>query len=122
MGGDTHLGGADLTNQLVAQVFEFLKRQYKVDISRDKRAKRRVFNACEKAKLRLSSQEEAHIELDKILPRVDFYTTVTRQTFEELCESLFFKVMGPLRVFSRTPASTGAKLTRLSWWAALPEF
>ena len=28
---------------------------------------------------------------------MDFYATVTRQNFEELCESLFFKAMGPLQ-------------------------
>ena len=68
VGGDTHLGGADFTNELVTHVLQVVKKQYKVDISKDKRAKRRVFNACEKAKIRLSSHEEAHIELDELLP------------------------------------------------------
>ena len=94
--GDTHFGGADFTNQLVAHVLEVFKKQHKKDISSNKRAMKKIFNACERAKLRLSSHEETFIELDELIPKVDFYTKVTRQKFEELIQDLCAKVAGPL--------------------------
>ena len=57
---------------------------------------RRVYNACEKAKIRLSSHTEAFIELNELVPNVDFYSTVSRKKFEELCHSLFIRITEPL--------------------------
>ena len=94
--GDAHLGGVDFTNKLVNYMQHLVKATHGKDISSNKRATRRLYNACEKAKIRLSSHTEANIELDELVPNVDFYTTVTRDKFEELCESLFAKVIGPL--------------------------
>ena len=63
--GDSHLGGCDFTNKLMAYIQHQIKAKHKVDISADKRAMRRVYNACEKAKLRLSSHtERRHMPLN----------------------------------------------------------
>ena len=94
--GDTHLGGADFTNKLVAYMQHLVQSKHVKDITQNKRATRRLYNACEKAKLRLSSHGEANTELDELVPGVDFCATITREKFEELCQNLFVKVREPL--------------------------
>ena len=94
--GNAHLGGVDFTNKMVNYMQHLVKRNHGRDITSNKRATRRLYNACEKVKIRLSTHTEANIELDELLPNVDFYTTVMRDQFEELCEGLFATVIGPL--------------------------
>ncbi|KAJ1431683.1 heat shock protein 70 family, partial [Ochromonadaceae sp. CCMP2298] len=48
--GDTHLGGEDFDNRLVAHFTEEFKRKVRKDISEDQRALRRLRTACERAK------------------------------------------------------------------------
>ena len=48
--GDTYLGGEDFDNRIVNHFVEIFKRQYKVDISGNSKALRRLRTACEKAK------------------------------------------------------------------------
>ena len=95
--GDTHLGGADFTNKLVSYMQHLVQSKHGKDVTQNKRATRRLYNACEKAKLRLSSHKEANVDLDELVPGVDFCATVTREKFEELCQSLFVKVREPLK-------------------------
>ena len=94
--GDGHLGGADFTNALMTNIQQEIKTKHNTDISMNKRAMRRVYNACEKAKICSSSHTESFIELDELVPNVDFCTTVSREKFEELCQSLFTRVTEPL--------------------------
>lgn len=49
----------------------------------------RLLNACERVKMVLSANSVASLELDSILDGLDFYTSITRDQFEEICESLF---------------------------------
>ncbi len=63
--------------------------QNKKDISDNPRALRRLRTACERAKRTLSASAQASIELDSLYEGIDFYTTVTRARFEELCMDLF---------------------------------
>lgn len=95
-GGDTHLGGEDLDNRLVAHFIEEFKRKYKKDISQNSRALRRLRTACEKAKRTLSVATQAAIEIDALFEGQDFYTNITRARFEELCMDIFKKCMEPI--------------------------
>merc|ERR1712183_923123 len=83
--GDTHLGGEDFDNRLVNHFIQEFKRKNKKDISGSKRAVRRLRTACERAKRTLSSSTQAAIEIDSLFEGVDFYTSITRARFEELC-------------------------------------
>merc|ERR550519_835935 len=87
--GDTHLGGEDFDNRLVNHFTQEFKRKHKKDISGSKRAVRRLRTACERAKRTLSSSAQANIEIDSLFEDVDFYTSITRARFEELCSDLF---------------------------------
>ncbi|XP_012063430.1 PREDICTED: heat shock 70 kDa protein cognate 4 isoform X2 [Atta cephalotes] len=94
--GDTHLGGEDFDNRMVNHFVQEFKRKYKKDLSSNKRALRRLRTACERAKRTLSSSTQASIEIDSLFEGIDFYTSVTRARFEELCADLFRSTLEPV--------------------------
>jgi heat shock protein 1/8 len=94
--GDTHLGGEDFDNRLVNHFVQEFKRKYKKDITPNPRALRRLRTACERAKRTLSSSTQASIEIDSLYEGIDFYSSITRARFEELCMDLFRKCMDPV--------------------------
>uniref|UniRef100_UPI0037E7E97A heat shock 70 kDa protein 1-like n=1 Tax=Semicossyphus pulcher TaxID=241346 RepID=UPI0037E7E97A len=94
--GDTHLGGEDFDNRMVNHFVEEFKRKHKKDISQNKRALRRLRTACERAKRTLSSSSQASIEIDSLFEGTDFYTSITRARFEELCSDLFRGTLEPV--------------------------
>ena len=60
-----------------------------LDLSGNPRAVRRLRTACERAKRTLSSATQTSIEIDSLFEGIDFYTSLTRARFEELCQDLF---------------------------------
>uniref|UniRef100_A0A1A8PRT9 Heat shock 70kDa protein 1A n=1 Tax=Nothobranchius rachovii TaxID=451742 RepID=A0A1A8PRT9_9TELE len=94
--GDTHLGGEDFDNRMVNHFISEFKRKYKKDISDNKRAVRRLRTACERAKRTLSSSTQASLEIDSLYEGIDFYTSITRARFEELCSDLFRGTLEPV--------------------------
>jgi len=70
--GDTHLGGDDLDNKIVGlDGHPSFKNNYGVDLTKDKQALQRLYEAAEKAKCELSSVAETSINLPFItrMPR-----------------------------------------------------
>jgi heat shock protein 1/8 len=114
--GDTHLGGEDFDNRLVNHFVQEFKRKFKKgkrlsgeifvhdseltmfssDLSGNARALRRLRTACERAKRTLSSAAQTSIEIDSLYEGIDFYTSITRARFEELCQDLFRQTMEPV--------------------------
>lgn len=94
--GDTHLGGEDFDTRLVNHFAQEFKRKHKNNITENARAMRRLRTACERAKRTLSSATQASIEIDSLYEGVDFYSTITRARFEELCMDLFRGTMDPV--------------------------
>ncbi|VAI24208.1 unnamed protein product [Triticum turgidum subsp. durum] len=86
--GDTHLGGEDFDNRMVNHFVQEFKRKHKKDISGNPRSLRRLRTSCERAKRTLSSTAQTTIEIDSLFEGVDFYSTITRARFEELCKSI----------------------------------
>ncbi|KAL4743215.1 heat shock 70 kDa protein [Aspergillus similis] len=70
--------------------------QLKLDLSTNARALRRLRTACERAKRTLSSAAQTSIEIDSLFEGIDFYTSITRARFEELCQDLFRGTMEPV--------------------------
>merc|ERR1712096_126511 len=105
--GNTHLGGEDFDNRLVAHFIKEFKRKHKKDITSNKRALRRLRTACERAKRTISSSAQASIEIDSLYEGVDFYTSITRARFEELCGDLFRATLDPVE-----QALKGAKMDK----------
>jgi len=94
--GDTHLGGEDFDNRLVNHFIQEFKRKNKKDLSANPRAVRRLRTACERAKRTLSSAAQTSIEIDSLYEGIDFYTSLTRARFEELCQDLFRSTLDPV--------------------------
>lgn len=65
-------------------------------MSTNARALRRLRTACERAKRTLSSSTQASIEIDSLFEGIDFYSSITRARFEELCMDMFRKCMDPV--------------------------
>ncbi len=105
--GDTHLGGEDFDNRMVKHFIDEFKRKNRQDISANKRAIRRLRTACERAKRTLSSSAQATLEIDSLHEGIDFYTSITRARFEELCSDLFRATLDPVE-----KALLDAKLTK----------
>ncbi|KAJ9550074.1 hypothetical protein OSB04_022617 [Centaurea solstitialis] len=91
--GDTHLGGEDFDDRMVNHFVHEFKEKNEKDVTEDARALRRLRSACEKAKRILSITAETTIEIDSLHDGIDFCTTITRTTFEELNTDLFTKCM-----------------------------
>jgi L1 cell adhesion molecule like protein len=107
--GDTHLGGEDFDNRLVAWCLQEFKRKHKKDPSGNNRALRRLRTACERAKRTLSASAETTIEVDALFDGVDFATKITRAKFEELCMDLFRNTIDPVdRVIRDSKISKGS--------------
>ncbi|KAL6131443.1 hypothetical protein ACLB2K_069819 [Fragaria x ananassa] len=70
--GDTHLGGEDFDSRMVNFCVEEFKRKHNVDLSGNSKALRRLRNACEKAKRRLSFATTTDIEIECLHQGTDF--------------------------------------------------
>ena len=94
--GDTHLGGEDFDNELVAFFSKEFEKKYRKSIRGNKRAIRRLRTACERAKRTLSSATQANIEIDALFDGEDFYSSLTRARFEDLCGKYFKATLDPV--------------------------
>jgi len=90
--GDTHLGGADFDQRLVQYVSTRYAQQFPGHTLDPGHPKLR--QACERAKCELSGVQSVEIELVGMAPgREDFFCTVTRPQFNEICADLFSRCM-----------------------------
>ncbi|KAM5573590.1 hypothetical protein ABKV19_013231 [Rosa sericea] len=94
--GDTHLGGEDFDNRMVDFCAAEFKRKHDLDVSGNSRALRRLRNACEKAKRRLSFTSSVDVEIDCLDQGIDLYITISRAKFEQLNMDFFNKCMEPV--------------------------
>ena len=100
--GDTHLGGDDFDHKIIDGLAEeFMKDNPGVDLRKDPMALQRLKEAAEKAKIELSSQTTAEINLPYIIP-VDgvpkhLVTNLSRAKFEQLCDGLINATIEPCR-------------------------
>ena len=94
--GDTHLGGEDFDNRLVEHLYLEFKKKFKHDPSQNKKSLMRLRIAAENAKRTLSSSAQATIEIDSLYQGIDFYSTITRSRFEDLCNNLFRRTLEPV--------------------------
>jgi molecular chaperone DnaK len=100
--GDTHLGGSDFDYAIVNWLAEEFKKQYNVDLRKDKQALQRLIEAAEKAKIELSSLPETTISLPFIAmdpgSNAPLYLEqrLSRSKFEELISPLLDRVRGPV--------------------------
>ena len=81
---------------MVEHFVQEFKRKNGMNLTTNPRSLRRLRTACERAKRILSSQTEASIEIDAIFEGIDFYTSISRALFENLCQDLFQVCLNPV--------------------------
>ncbi|WP_035348067.1 Fe-S protein assembly chaperone HscA [Edaphobacter aggregans] len=95
-GGDTHLGGDDIDNLLIAIALDDIAGDLGEDVRGDGEAVQAIRKAVIEAKIRLSEEETAR--LDARLPSGTRYTReITREQFEGLIAGVIARTAGPCR-------------------------
>nr|HID12641.1 molecular chaperone DnaK [Anaerolineae bacterium] len=99
--GNTHLGGDDFDQRIVEWLIEEFKKEYGIDLSKDRQALQRLRDAAEKAKKELSSTvsttlSEPFISATSEGP-VHLQMELTRAKMEELIADLVEKTVGPFK-------------------------
>jgi molecular chaperone DnaK len=108
--GDTQLGGTDMDEVLLKYITEEFKKDQGVDLTKDSMAMQRVREACEKAKIELSTVLETDINLPYITATPEgpkhLVMKLNRAKLEELIAPLVKRCEKPV-----TQALADAKLT-----------
>ena len=97
--GDSHLGGDDFNKIIIDYCLKDFSTKFKIRkdaIRENSKAMNRIKIAAEKAKIKLSSDTEATIDIDEFFNNELLHTKLTRELFEKLCQDLFNKLLIPL--------------------------
>jgi molecular chaperone DnaK len=97
--GDTHLGGDNFDQRVIDWLIESFKKDYGIDLSKDRMALQRLKEAAEKAKIELSGTQTSDINLpfitaDSSGPKHLQYS-LTRAKLEQMCDDLIQKTKQP---------------------------
>jgi heat shock protein 5 len=95
--GDTHLGGEDFDQRVMAHFMKIFQKKHSKDMGKDKRAIQKLRREVEKAKRALSSTHQARVEIEALFDGVDFSETLTRARFEEINNDLFKNTLLPVK-------------------------
>ena len=88
-GGDTYLGGDDITYRLANWAADEVLEQFRWDVRSNTSAFQELVDACESAKIALSDREQVDIPLDGVDPNLARRKiTVARGRVESLCSDL----------------------------------
>ncbi len=94
--GDTHLGGDDIDNVLLAIALDEIYAEHGIDLRAHPDAVQAVRKAAIDAKIRLSSEASAQFDLE--LPNGDRYQReIPRDVFEQLIEPILERTAGPCK-------------------------
>jgi len=99
--GDTFLGGDDFDQRIVDYVANEFYKEHGIDLRQDRQALQRLREACERAKIELSSTLQTEINLpfitaDAAGPK-HLVVTLTRAKLEQLTEDLVERTLEPCR-------------------------
>jgi molecular chaperone DnaK len=99
--GDTHLGGDDFDQRVIDWMADEFKKQYGIDLRKDRMALQRLKESAEKAKCELSTTLQTNINLPFITadasgPR-HLDLTLTRAKLEQLVDDLIQRTVEPCK-------------------------
>jgi molecular chaperone DnaK len=99
--GDNHLGGDNFDKAIVDWMVSEFKRDQGIDLSQDRMALQRLYEAAEKAKIELSSTMTTGINLPFVTATQEgpkhLDLTLTRAKLEELAAELVERTVGPTK-------------------------
>ena len=100
--GDTHLGGDDFDQKIIEYIADEFQKENGVDLRKDPQALQRLKESAEKAKIELSSSQEASINQPFITQGKDgplhLTMTLTRAKLESLVDDLIQKTLKPVEL------------------------
>jgi len=113
--GDTFLGGDDFDHKIIQWILETFKKEHGVDLSKDPQALQRIKEAAEKAKIELSSSQDADINLPFITQKdgqpLHLEIKMTRSKLEQLTEDLVQATLGPVEKCLKDAKVTKQEIT-----------
>ncbi len=99
--GDTHLGGDDFDKKIIDYIAEEFKKENNIDLRKDSQALQRLKESAEKAKIELSSSQEAQINQPFITQGADgplhLTMTLTRSKLEQIVDELIQNSLKPVK-------------------------
>ena len=109
--GDNHLGGDNFDKAVVDWLVAEFKKSQAIDLSQDKMALQRLYEAAEKAKVELSTTQETQINLpfitaDQSGPK-HLDTRLSRSKLTELTADLLDRTVGPTKQTMEDAGVTG---------------
>jgi molecular chaperone DnaK len=112
--GDNHLGGDNFDKAIVDWLAAEFKKNQGIDLSQDRMALQRLYEAAEKAKVELSTTQETQINLpfvtaDQSGPK-HLDMRLTRAKLVELTSDLLDRTVGPTRQAMEDAGVTGADI------------
>jgi len=112
--GDTHLGGDDWDDAIIAWLVKSFKDDHGVDLAADRMASQRLKEAAEKAKIELSSVAETEVNLPFITATnagpLHMQYKLTRSDFQKLTEDLLDRTKRP---FAQAIKDAGIKVEEI---------
>ena len=94
--GDTHLGGDDIDNLLIAIALDDIEGDLKLNVRRSGEAVQRIRKAVIEAKIALSAQPSTKLDVE--LPGGQRYQReITREMFEQLIQPVIERTVGPTK-------------------------
>ncbi|MQF87310.1 MAG: molecular chaperone DnaK [SAR202 cluster bacterium] len=97
--GDTHLGGDDFDQKIIEWLADEFKKDQGIDLRDDRMALQRLKEAAERAKIELSTLQQAEINLPFITADASgpkhLTTNLSRAKLEQLCSELINRTTGP---------------------------
>ncbi len=100
--GDTHLGGDDFDQRIVDYIADEFKKENNIDLRKDPQALQRLRESAEKAKIELSTSQEASINQPFITQGPEgplhLTMTITRPKLEQLIDELVQKTIHPVEL------------------------
>ncbi len=99
--GDTFLGGDDFDQRVISWAADSFQREHGIDLRQDRHSLQRLKEACEKARVELSSVMQTEINLPFITADASgpkhLLLTLTRAKLEQLTEDLIARSIAPCK-------------------------
>jgi len=115
--GDTHLGGDNWDEALIAWLVDNFKKDNGIDLRKDPMALQRLKEEAEKAKIALSSTQSVDINLPFITADASgpkhLNVQLTRAKMEQICESLFERCVQPFKNCLKDAGLTSSQIDEL---------
>ena len=115
--GDNHLGGDNFDKAIVDSLVKEFRASQGIDLSQDKMALQRLYEAAEKAKVELSTTQETQINLpfitaDQSGPK-HLDTRLSRAKLVELCSQLLDRTVAPVKQAMSDAGVTGDQIDHI---------